>query len=212
MFGIGTKKAKQTPSEIARAAKKGMRGNERELEREKRRLERHEKSIQAEIKKAAKKGDMKSAKVYAKQLVGVRKQMSRFVTAGAQMKSIGMQMSSAAATATMANAMGTAAQSMAAMQRQMNPAAIAATLQNFQMASEQMGMTEEMMEDAFEALDDDDDEEEADGVVSSIFAELGLEAVSGVKAVGSGALASEAASSTDADAEADALLARLTAL
>ena len=73
----------------------------------------------------------------------------------------------------MAHAMGTASKSMARVNAKQDPQKLAATMRDYQMQQEKMGMTQEMMDDLMEG--DDDLEDEADAVVDEVFDELGVE-------------------------------------
>jgi charged multivesicular body protein 2B len=52
----------------------------------------------------------------------------------------------------LAEAMGSTAQTMGQMNRMMNPAQVARTMQEFDVANTKMGMTEEMMNDALDDI------------------------------------------------------------
>ena len=62
---------------------------------------------------------------------------------------------------------------MARVNAMQDPQKVAATMRQYQMQQEKMGMTQEMMDDILEG--DDDVEDEADEVVDEVFDELGLE-------------------------------------
>jgi len=172
MFGFGAQK--KTPQEIAKDAKKDMRKTQRDLGREKSRLERDEAKLIADIKKAAKQNNTASAKILAKQLVQLRAAKERLTVASSQVGSVSMTISAAASSATMAGAMSSASASMASMNKAQDPAKLQATLQQFQKQSDIMGMQEELLDDALTDAFDCDEEEE-DAVVSQVMDELGMD-------------------------------------
>ncbi len=81
----------------------------REIDRTKRDLEKQEKALELEIKKAAKLGNKQVCAMYAKQLVQLRKQKTRMYTAGSQIGAVGAQAKVMQANQNMAGAMATTA-------------------------------------------------------------------------------------------------------
>ena len=69
-----------------------LRSANRELDHDRHQLDRQEKQLESEIKKAAKRGDKKTAGVYAKQLVRLRQQKAKSLGLSAQITATGHQM------------------------------------------------------------------------------------------------------------------------
>ena len=86
-----------------------LRRAQREIERTQRGVEKQEKELEAEIRKAAKLGNKEACAIYAKQLVQLRKQKTRIVTAGSQVASVTSHAKVLQASSKLASAIGTTA-------------------------------------------------------------------------------------------------------
>ncbi|KDO34232.1 hypothetical protein SPRG_19070 [Saprolegnia parasitica CBS 223.65] len=173
MFGFG-KAPPKTAREQAREAKREIAHGQRDLEREKMVLERQEKQLILDIKKAAKDGNQAGTKILAKQLVQVRAQKEKLMVMKVSLGGIGMQASAMAAQQTMVATMEKTTKTMVAANKQMDMSRIQKTLMEFEKQSELMSMGQEMMEDTLiDAFDDDEVEE--DLVVDQVLAEIGLD-------------------------------------
>jgi hypothetical protein len=95
-----------------------------QLDREVRKIEREEAKCQKEIKKYAKAGQMGPAKTMAKSLVQMRGQKLKFITMGANLKSVEMQMTAARSLGSMGAAMKRATGAMVMLNRRLNPMAM----------------------------------------------------------------------------------------
>ncbi|KAF0686072.1 Aste57867_22037 [Aphanomyces stellatus] len=91
MFNFG--KPVKTAREQARDAKRDIGHSQRDLEREKMALERQEKQLIADIKRAAKEGNAAGTKILAKQLIQLRQQKDKMVAMKSQLGGISMQTS-----------------------------------------------------------------------------------------------------------------------
>jgi charged multivesicular body protein 3 len=69
-----------------------LKREERQLDREVRQIDAATNKAKAEVKKLAKKGDVKSAKILAREVVRSNKQKNRLTTSKARLNSIGMQL------------------------------------------------------------------------------------------------------------------------
>lgn len=69
-----------------------LRSEQRSLDREMRQIEQSSSKTKAEIKKLAKKGDVKNAKVLAREVVRAQKQKNRLAVSKARLNSIHMQL------------------------------------------------------------------------------------------------------------------------
>jgi charged multivesicular body protein 2A len=166
---------KKTLKEIITEQKRLVNKSVRELEREKRKMERDEKKLTIQIKQAAKKGQLKSAKIMAKDLVRIRKHQEKFTGLVANLRAVSMQMTQMASTVQLTTSMRQATRSMAIMNRQMNMPQLQRIMQEFEKQSEAMGMKQEIMGDALDdAMENEEDEEEEEMVVNQIMDELGL--------------------------------------
>ncbi|OQR84767.1 SNF7 family protein [Achlya hypogyna] len=172
MFGFG--KPQKTPREQAREAKREIAHGQRDLEREKAALERQEKTLVLDIKRAAKDGNAAGTKILAKQLVQVRQQKDKLSVMKANLGGIAMQASTMAAQHVVMATMEKTTKTMVAANKQMDMGRIQKTLMEFEKQSEMMNMKEEMLDDTLiDAFEDDDEEENL--VVDQVLAEIGLD-------------------------------------
>jgi len=166
---------KKTMKQIIREQKRNLDRSIRSLDRERTSLERDEKKLIADIKKAAKANQIKSAKTMAKDLVRIRKHNEKFAGLTAQLRAIGLQMTSMASTQSIAEAMQKVTRSMASLNRSLNLPALQKVMMEFAKQSEQMEMKQEVMGDALEdAMDNEEDEEESDQIVNQVLDEIGV--------------------------------------
>jgi charged multivesicular body protein 2B len=75
-----------------RSQQRELRKVNRELERDRGGLDRQERQLEAEIKKAAKRGDKQAATAYAKQLVRLRQQKAKSMGLSSTITSTGHRM------------------------------------------------------------------------------------------------------------------------
>ncbi|VVC92180.1 unnamed protein product [Leptidea sinapis] len=182
----------------------------REIDRDKVALEREEKKLEMEIKKMAKEGNNEGCKVLAKQLVQLRKQKTRMLTANSKISSVQIQNKAMGANIAIAGAMGTTAKTMGSMNKIMNPQQIARDMEAFKHASAKMDMTDEMISDTLDdIMDESGDEQETEGIVSQVLDEIGIE-ISGKMANAPSVAGNRLGASTkDADKDIMAQLAKL---
>ncbi|PAV62424.1 hypothetical protein WR25_08568 [Diploscapter pachys] len=167
---------KPDAKEMMRANNKEIRKTNRELDSDRRGMERREKELEAEIKKLAKQGQNDAARSLARQLVQLRNQKTKSVAMGARISGIGAQQSNMYSMGKMADAMGKTVGVMKTMEKQMPVDKLAKNMRDFQMQQEKFGLTEEMMNDALDSiLDEPGDEAEQDRIVAQVLDEIGIE-------------------------------------
>merc|ERR1719490_306233 len=167
---------KPTMKEQAREGEKALKKVNRDVERDRRGLEREEAKLEMDIKKAAKAGNKQACTVLAKQLVQLRKQKTRTYTATSQMQAVNYGMKGMAANVKLAEAMGETTKTMGQMNKVMDPMKIAKTMSDFEQANAKMSMTEETMNDALDdIMADSDDESEEQAVIDKVLDEIGIE-------------------------------------
>lgn len=153
-----------------------MRKTQRDLERDRGKMEKEEKKLEMEIKKAAKQGNKQACAVLAKQLVALRKQKTRSYNTGSKIGAIGNQQKLMHSNMKMAGAMSTTTKSMQQMNKVMDPQKTAKMMQDFERESAKMGMTEEMINDTLDdILTESGDEEEEDAIVNQVLDEIGID-------------------------------------
>ncbi|GAA5852873.1 hypothetical protein JCM8547_004715 [Rhodosporidiobolus lusitaniae] len=169
----------KTPAERLRQHQRSLQKAQRELDREKSKLEQQEKKLVMDIKNGARKGEMGSCKVMAKDLVRTRRYISKFYTMKTQLQAVSLRIQGMRSNQQMAEAMKGATKAMSLMSRQMNLPQIQRILQEFEKESSTMDMKEEMMGDAIDdAMNDDElgetEEEEGDRILEEVLAEIGV--------------------------------------
>ncbi|KAB7500601.1 Charged multivesicular body protein 2b [Armadillidium nasatum] len=189
-------KKKPTMKEQMRANERDLRKVGRDVERDRRELEREEKKLEMEIKKLAKSPANKEAlRVLAKQLVQIRKQKNRTYAANSRITSVASQQKVMHANVKLSDAMGATAKTMGNMNKIMNPAQVAQTMQEFEKASTKLDMSEEVINDTLDdIMNESGDEEESDAIVNQVLDEIGIEI--GSKVAGAPAARSDSLATT----------------
>ena len=154
------------------------------MDRERTNLERQEKKLMDNIKKEAKAGRNDTAKIMAKDLVRTRNYIKKMWKMKSHLEAVSLRLTTMQTSQSMAETMKGVSKIMGKMNAKMNLPKIQEIMAEFEKQNEMMGMKEEMMNDAMDdAFQDDDDEDEEEEVLSKIFAELGVAAMSGVSEV-----------------------------
>ena len=149
------------------------------MDRELRELDRQEKQVTAELKQRAKSTSNSkdpALAALAKQLVQVRKQKEKILSAKAHIGAVGMHATSMASQVAAAQAIGSVTQAMSVANNAMDVKATTKILQEFQKENERLQVKEEMMDEALiDAFDNEEVEEEAENLTNQVLAELGVE-------------------------------------
>ncbi|EAU88110.1 SNF7 family protein [Coprinopsis cinerea okayama7 len=167
-----------TPAERLRQHQRSLTKAQRELDRERSKLEQSEKKLIADIKKSAKAGQMNACKVMAKDLVRTRRYIQKFYQMRTQLQAVGLRIQTLRSNQQMAEAMRGATRAMGAMNRGLNLPAIQKIMNEFERESSMMDMKEEMMSDAVDdVMEDDleDEEEEGDKILKEVLDEIGVD-------------------------------------
>ena len=158
--------------ENQRALKKAM----RELDRERTGMQRNEKKIIADCKKAAKDGQMGAAKVMARDLVRTRKYIQKFYQMRTQLQAVSLRIQTLKSNQAMAEAMVGVTRAMRTMNASMNLPQIQGIMMEFERQSEVMDMKQEMMDDAIDdAMASDEDEDEEEAILGRVMEEIGID-------------------------------------
>jgi len=175
---MGQPQVKLTPKEQAKMHRRTVDKASRTIERERTKLQQNEKKLMTEIKKMAKEGQHKAAKILAKDLVRTRNQVSNYFTMNSQLKALSMKLSTISTQATLSEALRGVSSAMKGVNEQMDVKAIAGIMKEFTKENAKLGMNQEMMGDAIDmGMDDGNEEEEADGIYGQILEEVGIEYV-----------------------------------
>ncbi|KAJ3997995.1 vacuolar sorting protein DID4 [Lentinula boryana] len=165
-----------TPAERLRQHQRSLTKAQRELDRERAKLEQSEKKLILDIKKSAKAGQLNACKVMAKDLVRTRRYVQKFYQMRTQLQAVGLRIQTLRSNQQMADAMRGATRAMGAMNRGMNLPAIQRIMTEFEKESSMMDMKEEMMSDAVDDVmdDEEDEEEEGDKILKEVLDEIGV--------------------------------------
>ncbi|KAF9066824.1 Snf7-domain-containing protein [Rhodocollybia butyracea] len=165
-----------TPAERLRQHQRSLAKAQRELDRERTKLEQSEKKLIMDIKKSAKAGQMNACKVMAKDLVRTRRYVQKFYQMRTQLQAVGLRIQTLRSNQQMADAMRGATRAMGAMNRGLNLPGIQRIMMEFEKESSMMDMKEEMMSDAVDDVmdDEEDEEEEGDKILKEVLDEIGV--------------------------------------
>ncbi|KAH9174243.1 vacuolar sorting protein DID4 [Lactarius sanguifluus] len=166
-----------TPAERLRQHQRALAKAQRELDRERTKLEQSEKKLVMDIKKSAKAGQLNACKVMAKDLVRTRRYVQKFYQMRTQLQAVGLRIQTLRSNQQMADAMRGATRAMKSMNRGLNLPQIQRIMNEFERESATMDMKEEMMSDAVDdVMDDDleDEEEEGDKILKQVLDEIGV--------------------------------------
>merc|ERR1719210_1375255 len=124
----------------------------------------------------AKKNEMATVRIMAKDLVRTRNTCKKFMIMRANIQAVSLKIATIKSQHAMAEAMKGVTKAMGRMNKNMKLPQIQKIMQEFEKQSEMMNMKEEMMNDVMDdAMGDEDDEEESEAVVNKVLDELGLE-------------------------------------
>ncbi|GMK58701.1 hypothetical protein CspeluHIS016_0601430 [Cutaneotrichosporon spelunceum] len=161
-----------SPEERVREWRRKLRQNQREVDREIANLDRATLKSRGELKTLAKKNDVKSARILAKEIVRANKQRDRLHSTKARINSVDMQLQHQLAMVKVTGAFQKSTEIMKATNQLVKLPQLSATMREMSMEMMKSGIMEEMMEETMEGLDDEDIEEEADEEVEKVLFEL----------------------------------------
>ncbi|KAI7834735.1 Snf7-domain-containing protein [Kickxella alabastrina] len=169
---------RKTPQELLRQNQRALTRAQRELDRERTKMEMQEKKLIADIKKSAKAGQMDACKIMAKDLVRTRRYIQKFYKMKTSLQGVALRIQTMSSNQQMATAMRGATSAMKSMNGTMNLPGIQKVLTDFERESDMMDMKEELMNDVIDdAMEDDeeDEEEESNQIVQQVLDEIGLQ-------------------------------------
>ncbi|PSC73754.1 vacuolar sorting-associated 2-like protein 3 [Micractinium conductrix] len=205
-------KKEPTPREVARSTQRDLGRNVRDVEREIAALRREEQKLIKDIKATAKQGNTAGTRILAQQLVRLRGQITRMHTTQAQLRGVGISVTTAATTSMMGQSLGQAGAAMAKVGAAADPRKVQHTMAQFSRENAKMEMAGEMMDGALEdALDGDGVEDETEEVVAQVLDEIGVDLGAQLGAAPKQRAPAQR-QAAPAAAEEDELIARLTAL
>lgn len=165
------------PPERVKQVQSQLRSEQRQLDREIRNIDSGVSKAKLEIKRLAKKGDVKSAKILAREVVRSNAQRERLFVSKARLNSIGLQLNHQLAMFKVTGSMAKSAEIMKLSNALVRLPEMSAAMRAMSAEMVKAGIMEEMMEDTLEGgvLGDEDAEEleeEAQGQVDKVLFEL----------------------------------------
>mmetsp|Transcript_28451 Transcript_28451/g.50087 ORF Transcript_28451/g.50087 Transcript_28451/m.50087 type:complete len:215 (+) Transcript_28451:287-931(+) len=152
---------------------KGLSKESRGIERKIREIRRDENKVKAQIKKLAKdKNNIQAIRIMAKGLVASRKTCDRLFQAKAQINSVNTQLKLNYAQMQVSQTMEKSGEIMKTMGQLMKLKEVQANCKVFAKQMMKAGVIQDVMEDAFEMLEDPDVEEMADNEVDKVLYEV----------------------------------------
>lgn len=160
--------------EVLRENKRTINRAVRELDREKKGLEREEQRLTIEIKKAAKEQQMGSVKIMAKDLVRTRQYITKFIEMRSHLQGCALKLQTVKSHHAMGEAMKSTAQAMYKMNKAINVPALTKMMAEFEKENAKTEIMQEIMGDTLDdALADENTEEEEQQVVDQVLDEIG---------------------------------------
>lgn len=164
--------------ERLRDTKKQLGRAQRELARERIRLEREETTIVRDLKKVAEKNP-EAGRMYAKNLIRHRNAVKSFYKMEIQLKGTLIQLQLVKSSTAMSNAMRETARVLYVMNNQCNLPQLQRIMKEFEKQNEFMEMKQEIMDDTIDGvMEGDDDSAEEDEAISKVLEEIGVETAS----------------------------------
>ena len=163
---------KLTLKEQTRKWQRDLRKETRLLDRQIRKSQAHEKKIQREIKKYAKKGERSALTILAKDLVKGRRVRDRLYTAKAQLNSVSMQLQTQMAMSKVAGALEQSTSVMQAMSQIVQLPQVTEACRTMAQEMSRAGIIQEMTDDMFEMMEPDDMEDEVEEEVTKVLQEI----------------------------------------
>ncbi|GJJ69929.1 charged multivesicular body protein 3 [Entomortierella parvispora] len=200
---------KKTPEEMVRKWRQEINAQKRALDRQKIGIETEEAKAKRLIKQIAKKGDIKTCKMLAKELVRTRRQKDRIVTSKAQLNSISMQLQHQLATLKIAGTLEKSTEVMSMVNSLVKLPQISMQMQEMTKEMMKAGLIDEMVQETMEGMDDDEIEEEAEEEVNKVLFQI-TDGLLGEAPVAAGTLPTEA--EEEEEPELDDMQRRLEAL
>ncbi len=155
----------------------------RDIERERIKFKNQETQIMNEIKQLAKKNQMASCKIMAKDLVRTRAFAERMLKMKASLQTIGLRLQTLKSSEQLTATMAGVGKAMSQMNAHMNVPGLQAVMRDFEKQNVMMDSKQEMIGDTLDDMFEAEDEEENAGeVVESVLAELGISATDGYAA------------------------------
>ncbi|KAG4302042.1 hypothetical protein PCANB_001925 [Pneumocystis canis] len=165
---------RKTPQERLRQHQRSLERAQREIQREKVKLDIQEKQLIGEIRKSAAAGHMETTKIKVKDLVRTRKQINRFLQIKTQIQAISLRIQTVQTHEQIAQNMKKATKLLELMNRATRLPTLMKIAHDFEQESNIMDQREEMMDDAIDNIMEDDEEENTE-IMNQVLDEIGID-------------------------------------
>lgn len=155
-----------------------MERTQRELERERVKLEVQEKKLLNEIKRSVKNNQLSAAKIQAKDLVRTRNYINKFNNMKTQLQAISLRIQSVRSNDQMTKSMRDATGLLSMMNQAMNLPQLQKISMDFERQNDLMDQRQEFMDEAIDnVMEDDemDEDEEAEQIFNEILDQVGID-------------------------------------
>ncbi|KAL1882760.1 hypothetical protein VTK73DRAFT_885 [Phialemonium thermophilum] len=166
---------RMTPAERLRKNQRLLDKAIRELDQQRVKLEKQEKTLVTQIKQSAQKGQMGACKIQAKDLVRTRRYIDKFYSMKSQLQKISLRLQTYRTNEQMMQAMKGATTALGSMNRTMNLPSLQRIAMEFERENDMMEQRQEMMDDAIDDAMDVEAEEEGDEIVDQVLEEIGVD-------------------------------------
>ena len=165
------------PKEMLKECQADIRKAIREIDRHQKDLIKKEQLRQGEIKALARKGQMPTVRIMARDLIRMRNAIAKFYSTKAELESVSFNLATLQSTAAMADAMKTATRAMMRMNHVQSLPQLQAVLRRFAKEQDMLEMKQETMNDTMSDVLDGNDgqEDEENEVVNRVLDELGID-------------------------------------
>lgn len=171
--------ASETAKKLGRENDRAVMRTQREMQRERARLEAEERKMMSEIKALGKQGRMNEARMLAKNLVRIRQAKERTYQASSQMTAISYQAKMAATNSKMVEMMQATTGVMKNSEAMMNPQQQQNIMMQFGVETEKYNLNQEMNDEMMDSiLGGEEIDAGTDDVLNSVLDEIGLEVAS----------------------------------
>lgn len=161
------------PAEQRRTCQALIRQNQRQIDRQLAALQTSESKTKQMIKASAKRNDVKSARILAREVYGVKKQRSRLHTSKAQLNSVSLQVDEAFSLQKIQGSMKTSTGVMKEVNQLVRLPELTGSMQQLSMELVKSGIIDEMVGDTLDTLDDNEMvDEDAEKEIDSILGEI----------------------------------------
>ncbi|AOW01863.1 Snf7-domain-containing protein [Yarrowia lipolytica] len=161
------------PAEQRRTCQSLIRQNQRQIDRQLASLQSSEAKTKQMIKASAKRNDVKSARILAKEIYGVKKQRERLHTSKAQLNSVSLQVDEAFSLQKIQGSMKTSTGVMKEVNQLVRLPELMGSMQQLSMELVKSGIIDEMVGDTLDTLDDNEMvDEDAEKEIDSILGEI----------------------------------------